>query len=152
MSEMTMINFPTCRYNCSQCINHGCNHLRTTYQMWLIYFDPSPQHFSCSFQFKWHELIVPWGSSVMNWQGNYLLTYCGQKQAQEWWKKHKKLTSFFPSLLDPFWLGLKQILSDFCRNHIFTFPSANSRLEKRSAVTVKISPKTESPFLVSESL
>ena len=54
--------------------------------------DPSPQHCSCSFQFKWPALIVPWGSSVMNWQGNYLLTYCGQKQAQEWWKKHKKLS------------------------------------------------------------
>ena len=26
---------------------------------WL---DPSPQHCSCSFRFKWLELIVPWGS------------------------------------------------------------------------------------------
>ena len=58
---MTMIIFCTCRYNCSQCTNHGCKLLRTTFQMcWLL--DPSPQHCSCSFRFKWLELIVPWGS------------------------------------------------------------------------------------------
>ena len=27
--------------------------------------DPSPQHCSCSFRFKWLELIVAWGSSVI---------------------------------------------------------------------------------------
>ena len=58
---MTIIVFCTCRYNCSQCTNHGCKLLRTTFQMcWLL--DPSPQHCSCSFRFKWLELIVPWGS------------------------------------------------------------------------------------------
>ena len=31
--------------------------------------DPSPQHHSCSFRFKWLELIVPWGSSVIHWSG-----------------------------------------------------------------------------------
>ena len=34
--------------------------------------DPSPQHHSCSFRFKWLELIVPWGSSV-HWLGNIIL-------------------------------------------------------------------------------
>ena len=58
---MTIIVFCTCRYNCSQCTNHGCKLLRTTFQMcWLL--DPSPQHCSCSFRFKWLELIVLWGS------------------------------------------------------------------------------------------
>ena len=33
---MTMIIFCTCRYNCSQCTNHGCKLLRTTFQMCLI--------------------------------------------------------------------------------------------------------------------
>ena len=35
--------------------------------------DPSPQHRSCSFRFKWLELIVPWGSSVIYWPGILLL-------------------------------------------------------------------------------
>ena len=33
---MTMIVFCTCCYNCSQCTNHGCKLLRTTFQMCLI--------------------------------------------------------------------------------------------------------------------
>ena len=35
---MTMIVFCTCRYNCSQCTNHGCKLLRTTFQMCLIHW------------------------------------------------------------------------------------------------------------------
>ena len=35
--------------------------------------DPSPQHHSCSFRFKWLELIVPWGSSVIYRPGTLLL-------------------------------------------------------------------------------
>ena len=35
---MTMIIFCTCRYNCSQCTNHGCKLLRTTFQMCLIHW------------------------------------------------------------------------------------------------------------------
>ena len=31
--------------------------------------DPSPQHCSCIFRFKWFELIVPWDSSVFHWSG-----------------------------------------------------------------------------------
>ena len=33
---MTMVVFCTCCYNCSQCTNHGCKLLRTTFQMCLI--------------------------------------------------------------------------------------------------------------------
>ena len=35
---MTMIVFCTCCYNCSQCTNHGCKLLRTTFQMCLIHW------------------------------------------------------------------------------------------------------------------
>ena len=35
--------------------------------------DPSPQHHSCSFRFKWLELIVPWGSSVIYRPGILLI-------------------------------------------------------------------------------
>ena len=38
LTVMTMIVFCTCRYNCSQCTNHGCKLLRTTFQMCLIYW------------------------------------------------------------------------------------------------------------------
>ena len=31
--------------------------------------DPSPQHWNLSFRFKWLELIVTWGSSVIHWSG-----------------------------------------------------------------------------------
>ena len=33
---MTIIIFCTCCYNCSQCTNHGCKLLQTTFQMCLI--------------------------------------------------------------------------------------------------------------------
>ena len=39
--------------------------------------DPSPQHRSCSFRFKWLELIVPWGSSVIYRPGTLLLLVYG---------------------------------------------------------------------------
>ena len=35
---MTMIVFCTCCFNCSQCTNHGCKLLRTTFQMCLIHW------------------------------------------------------------------------------------------------------------------
>ena len=35
--------------------------------------DPWPQQYSCSFRFKWLELIVPWGSSVIYRPGTLLL-------------------------------------------------------------------------------
>ena len=35
---MSMIVFCTCCYNCSQCTNHGCKLLRTTFQMCLIHW------------------------------------------------------------------------------------------------------------------
>ncbi len=35
---MTIIVFCTCCYNCSQCTNHGCKLLRTTFQMCLIHW------------------------------------------------------------------------------------------------------------------
>ena len=35
--------------------------------------DPWPQQHSCSFRFKWLELIVPWGSSVIYRPGTLLL-------------------------------------------------------------------------------
>ena len=38
LTVMTMIIFCTCRYNCSQCTNHGCKLLRTTFQMCLIHW------------------------------------------------------------------------------------------------------------------
>ena len=38
LTVMTMIVFCTCRYNCSQCTNHGCKLLRTTFQMCLIHW------------------------------------------------------------------------------------------------------------------
>ena len=42
--------------------------------------DPWPQQYSCSFRFKWLELIVPWGSSVIYRPGTLLLLrYPGNK-------------------------------------------------------------------------
>ena len=41
----------------------------------FVSLDPWPQHHSCSFRFKWLELIVPWGSSVIYRPGTLLLLY-----------------------------------------------------------------------------
>ena len=57
---MTIIVFCTCCYNCSQCTNHGCKLLRTTFQMWLMIGPIATGLQLLSFQMTWID--VPWGS------------------------------------------------------------------------------------------
>ena len=59
---------------------------------WL---DPSPQHRSCSFRFKWLELIVPWGSSVIFRPGTLLLLLLNKSRCNHIFLKIVKRTAFY---------------------------------------------------------